>query len=111
MIARRLLPRGAPLTPTARALGVFLGRHYGGSAPCPGCRKAVRQRQPGASSRSGPSCSCPAVRVCRMHGASGGAAEGNRNALKHERYTAEAIETGRLVRELTGQARKLTEKI
>ena len=46
------------------------------------------------SKRSGIQCRAPAVRghsVCRMHGAGGGAPEGNRNALKHGEFTAEAL--------------------
>jgi len=41
-----------------------------------------------------------------MHGAGGGAPRGNRNALKHGLYTAEAIETRRMVAALTKQARE-----
>lgn len=46
------------------------------------------------SKRSGERCRGPAVRgkqVCRMHGAGGGAPKGNRNALKHGFYTAQAV--------------------
>jgi uncharacterized protein YjcR len=60
------------------------------------------------SKRSGKPCRSPAVRgrsVCRMHGA-GGAPKGNKNALKHGLYTAEAIETRRMVADLTRQARE-----
>jgi hypothetical protein len=46
-----------------------------------------------------------------MHGAGGGAPKGSRNALKHGRYSAEAIEMRRLVRELTRQARDMIEKV
>ena len=46
-----------------------------------------------------------------MHGAAGGAPKGNRNALKHSVYSAEAIEARRLVRELTRQGRELVEKV
>ena len=48
-----------------------------------------------------------------MHaGAAGsGAREGNRNALKHGRYTAEALEARRLVRELVRAARELVERV
>jgi uncharacterized protein YjcR len=46
-----------------------------------------------------------------MHGAGGGAPKGNRNALKHGLYTADAIETRRMIAELTRQARALVEKI
>jgi glucans biosynthesis protein len=42
-----------------------------------------------------------------MHGASGGAPKGNRNALKHGGFTAEAIEERRMVAALTKQAREL----
>ncbi len=46
-----------------------------------------------------------------MHGAGGGAPKGNRNALKHGLYTAEAIKTRRIVRELTTQARELVDTV
>jgi hypothetical protein len=46
-----------------------------------------------------------------MHGAGGGAPKGNRNALKHGSYTAEAIEARRMVAVLTKQARQLMETI
>jgi hypothetical protein len=55
-------------------------------------------------------CQAPAVSgssVCRMHGAGGGAPKGNRNALKHGLYIAEAIEMRRMVAALTRQAREL----
>ena len=51
------------------------------------------------SKRTRKPCRSPAVRgyaVCRMHGAGGGAPKGNKNALKHGRYTAEAIAGRRL---------------
>jgi uncharacterized protein YjcR len=46
-----------------------------------------------------------------MHGgASGsGAPKGNRNALKHGRYTRELLEFRRAVRELVREARELVE--
>ena len=46
-----------------------------------------------------------------MHGGAidSGARKGNRNALKHGRYSREAIEVGRLVRELVRKARELIE--
>jgi glucans biosynthesis protein len=48
-----------------------------------------------------------------MHGgaARSGAREGNRNALKHGRYTAEAAARKRQMRELLCAARKLVEAI
>jgi len=54
----------------------------------------------GAKTRSGKSCMSPAVggkRRCRMHGGApgSGAPRDNKNALKHGRYTREAIEDRR----------------
>ena len=43
-----------------------------------------------------------------MHSAGGGAPKGNKNALKHGLYTAEGIETRRMV---ARQARELVETI
>ena len=51
-------------------------------------------RRCGARTRSGGLCKSPAMKNgrCRMHGGtSPGAPKGNKNALKHGRYTAEAI--------------------
>jgi glucans biosynthesis protein len=46
-----------------------------------------------------------------MHGAGGGAPRGNRNALKHGGFTAEAIETRHMVAELMKQARELVDNL
>ena len=46
-----------------------------------------------------------------MHGAGGGAPRGNRNSLKYGLYTAEAVETRRMVAALTKQARELVETV
>lgn len=46
-----------------------------------------------------------------MHGAAGGAPKGNRNALKHGLYSAEAVETRRMVAALTRQAREVVEMV
>ena len=65
------------------------------------------------SKRSGKPCRS-AVRgysVCRMHGAGGGAPKGDKNALKHGLYTAKAIETQRMVADLTRQARETVKMI
>jgi uncharacterized protein YjcR len=46
------------------------------------------------SKRSGLRCQAPAVRgskVCRMHGAGGGAPKGNKNAIKHGEFAAETL--------------------
>jgi hypothetical protein len=66
----------------------------------------------GAMSRSGRPCKSPAVhgkRRCRMHGGAlgSGAPRNNKNALKHGRYTREAIAERAHIRELVRQARKL----
>ena len=42
-----------------------------------------------------------------MHGAGGGAPRGNKNALKHGGFTAEAIEARRMVAALMRQANEL----
>jgi hypothetical protein len=56
------------------------------------------------SKRSGQRCRAPAVRgwrVCRMHGARGGAPEGERNGnYRHGARTKEAIELTKLIRKL-----------
>ena len=59
----------------------------------------------GARTRNGNPCRSPAVRGkrrCRMHGgaAGTGAPIGNKNALRHGHYTAEAIAQKRAVAEL-----------
>jgi uncharacterized protein YjcR len=46
-----------------------------------------------------------------MHGAGGGAPKGNRNAWRHGRYSAEAINTRRYIQELARQARELIEAV
>jgi glucans biosynthesis protein len=46
-----------------------------------------------------------------MHGAGGGAPVGNRNALKHGLYTAEAVDERRTMAALTKQARELVEMV
>jgi hypothetical protein len=61
------------------------------------------------SKRSGKPCRSPAVRgysVCRMHGAGGGAPKGNRNALKHGNFTAEATALKRQISALARMARE-----
>jgi hypothetical protein len=56
------------------------------------------------SKRTGESCRAPAVRgyrVCRMHGAGGGAPEGKRNGnFRHGGRTKEAISASRYVNAL-----------
>jgi hypothetical protein len=61
------------------------------------------------SKRSGESCRSPAVRghsVCRMHGAGGGAPQGNGNALKHGEFTAEGRAMKRQISALARMARE-----
>ncbi|WP_283815736.1 HGGxSTG domain-containing protein [Bradyrhizobium sp. AUGA SZCCT0176] len=64
----------------------------------------------GARTRRGQPCQSPAMPNgrCRMHGGpSPGAPKGNCNALKHGRYTAEAIARRREVSGLIRAARDL----
>ena len=66
------------------------------------------------SKRSGKPCQSPAVtghKVCRMHGARGGAPNGNRNALKSGCFTCEALELRHMIAELTRDGRKLARGI
>ena len=69
-----------------------------------------------ARTRSGKPCQSPAVtgkRRCRMHGGArgSGAPKGNRNALRHGRYTAQAIAMRREMRALLRRSRELMESI
>jgi hypothetical protein len=66
----------------------------------------------GANTRAGGSCRPPSVygkKRCRMHGgaAGSGAPRGNKNALKHGRYTRELNTERKQIRELVRQTRKL----
>ena len=66
----------------------------------------------GALTRSGKPCRSPAMANgrCRMHGGkSTGAPKGNRNAFKHGRYSAEAIQRRRDVSDLLRVMRALAE--
>jgi glucans biosynthesis protein len=70
----------------------------------------------GAKTRAGGSCRAPSVRGkrrCRMHGGApgSGAPVGNRNALKHGRYTREAFAQRTQIRDLMRQTRKLLVQI
>jgi uncharacterized protein YjcR len=66
------------------------------------------------SKRSGLRCQAPAVRgskVCRMHGAGGGAPRGNQNALKHGAHSAETVALMKEVDSLARIARETLEGI
>jgi hypothetical protein len=74
--------------------------------------QAIRCRA--RSKRSGKPCQAPAVKgwaVCRMHGAGGGAPLGNKNALKHGRYTTEAIAMRRAIRALLRASGEFLERL
>ena len=76
----------------------------------------LASRRCGAETRSGKTCMSPAVSGksrCRMHGgaARSGAPRGNKNALKHGRFTREAFAERRLVRSLLQESRALILKI
>ena len=77
---------------------------HGGGDLCTGRRNA--EREPGAvNSASRQQCR---TGRCRMHGGmSPGAPKGNENALKHGRYTAEAIERRRKISGLIGAMKAL----
>ncbi|MGA7683146.1 MAG: HGGxSTG domain-containing protein [Pseudolabrys sp.] len=67
----------------------------------------------GARTRNGSRCQSAAMPNgrCRMHGGiSPGAPKGNKNALKHGRYTAEAIALRREISELVRLTKALTSK-
>ena len=68
----------------------------------------------GARTRSGSPCQSPVVsgkRRCRMHGGAegSGARVGNRNALKHGRYSRATVEFRRRMQELLREASELIE--
>jgi uncharacterized protein YjcR len=76
----------------------------------------LASRRCGAKTRSAKSCESPAVSGksrCRMHGgASGsGAPKGNKNALKHGRFTREAFAERRLLLSLLQETRALIGKV
>jgi uncharacterized protein YjcR len=76
----------------------------------------LASRRCGAKTRSGKTCMSPVVSGksrCRMHGgaAGSGAPRGNKNALKHGRFTREAFAERRLVRSLLQESRALILKI
>jgi len=67
-----------------------------------------------ARTRNGTPCQSPAMANgrCRMHGGRApGAAKGNRNALKHGRYTAEAIAERRKLMALLRDMKGLVEQV
>ena len=66
----------------------------------------------GAKTRRGTPCQSPAVRGkkrCRMHGGApgSGAPNGNQNALKHGRYTRDAMAERRALSQLLRESRRL----
>ena len=68
----------------------------------------------GAKTRRGSPCRSPAMRNgrCRMHGGkSPGAPIGNRNALKHGRYTTGAVKRRRELAALLREMRQLVEEV
>ena len=75
-----------------------------------------RSRRCGARTRTGRACRSPTVsdkQRCRMHGGAkgSGAPAGNRNALKHGRYSSEILELRRRLAELVRETRELIEII
>ncbi len=67
----------------------------------------------GAKTRKGTPCKAPAMANgrCRMHGGlSTGAPKGNKNALKHGQYTAEAIEHRKYINRLIKDSKSLLQE-
>jgi hypothetical protein len=69
----------------------------------------------GARTRNGSPCRLPPMTGksrCRMHGGApgSGAPRGNRNALKHGRYSATAIARRRYLRNLIREGRSMAKK-
>lgn len=68
----------------------------------------------GAKTRKGTPCQSPAMANgrCRMHGGKSlGAPMGNRNAIKHGRYTSEAITRRREITELMRAMRQTAKEV
>ena len=68
----------------------------------------------GARTRSGEACRSPAMTNgrCRMHGGtSPGAPQGNKNALRHGHYSAEAITRRRSLAALIRASQSLSRKV
>jgi uncharacterized protein YjcR len=68
----------------------------------------LASRSHAKSKRSGLQCQAPAVRgskVCRMHGAAGGAPRGNRNAIKHGEFAAKTLALKREIQALARMTR------
>jgi hypothetical protein len=67
------------------------------------------------STRTGERCRAPAVRgwrVCRFHGAGGGGPKGKHNGnYKHGRFTAEAIESQRMLNALIRELQRAAEEV
>jgi hypothetical protein len=67
------------------------------------------------SKRTGERCKAPAVKgwkVCRFHGARGGAPKGKRNGMyRHGLYTKEAVKDRRCLRQLLRQSRAAVTEI
>ncbi len=65
------------------------------------------------SRRTGNPCRQPAMANgrCRMHGGKAGAPRGNKNALKHGHYTAQAIKNRRFLNKLLRESKETIEAL
>jgi uncharacterized protein YjcR len=65
------------------------------------------------SRRTGKPCRQPAMANgrCRMHGGKAGAPRGNKNALKHGYYTAQAISNRRFLNKLLRESKETIEAL
>lgn len=82
------------------------------NAPLP-CHGSLRCKA--TSKRTGKPCQAPAVtgwKVCRFHGAGGGAPKGERNGMyRHGEYTAEAIADRKALADLLLQVRRTLDEL
>jgi hypothetical protein len=113
----------APGSPSSTSTSTGAARRLFGAVRGVGCCRIQRinplhlhlpmnqaKRCRAKSKRTGRPCKAPAVKgwsVCRMHGAGGGAPEGNKNALRHGSYTVRAIAARRAIRALLRASRAL----
>ena len=103
---RRLGLDGQPMTLSAAELA-HAGRTRPPLPPADNC---------GARLRDGSLCARPPVegrRRCRSHGCAphAGAPKGNRNALKHGRFTAKEIASGRRIDEFVRECRETLRRL
>ena len=103
--------QGRPLRATAAAAQAGKGPGSATRAWRAFCGQLASNRDMGERQRDRPAAPyrAPAVRgskVCRMHGAGGGAPRGNRNAWKHDAHSAETLALKKEIAALARMARE-----